>query len=180
MKEVLNDDAVKKEKEKEAAEAEAIETKEWIESLEGVLQISGPERVQQLLHQLAIRAYQAGVRLPFSANTPYINTIPGDKQAPYPGNREIERRIRSIVRWNAMAMVVRANRGEPGIGGHISTFASAATLYEVGFNHFFRGKGEDYDADQIYFPGHAAPSIYARAFLFGRLTKEQLAHVLQE
>ena len=180
MKEVLNDDAVKKEKEKEAAETEAIETKEWIESLEGVLQTGGPERVQQLLHQLAIRAYQAGIRLPFSANTPYINTISGDKQAAYPGNREIERRIRSIVRWNAMAMVVRANRGEPGIGGHISTFASAATLYEVGFNHFFRGKGEDYDGDQIYFQGHAAPGIYARAFLLGRLTKEQLENFRRE
>ncbi len=180
MKEVLNDDAIKKEKDKEAAEAEAIETKEWIESLEGVLQTGGPERVQRLLRQLEIRAYQAGVRLPFSANTPYINTISPDQQAPYPGNKEIERRIRSIVRWNAMAMVVRANRVEPGIGGHISTFASAATLYEVGFNHFFRGKGEDYDGDQIYFQGHAAPGIYARAFLLGRLTKEQLENFRRE
>ena len=108
------------------------------------------------------------------ANTPYINTIPADQQPRYPGNREIERRIKSIIRWNAMAMVARANKQYDGIGGHISTFASAATLYEVGFNHFFRGRGEDgYGGDQIYFQGHASPGMYARAFLEGRLTEEQ-------
>ncbi|HEY4755046.1 MAG TPA: pyruvate dehydrogenase (acetyl-transferring), homodimeric type, partial [Ignavibacteriaceae bacterium] len=140
----------------------------------------GPERVTELLQQLQIRAHKAGVKIPFTANTPYINTIPREKQPPFPGNREIERRIKSMIRWNAMAMVVKANKMESGIGGHISTYASAATLYEIGFNHFFRGKGEDYDGDQIYFQGHASPGIYARAFLEGRLTIEQLENFRRE
>ncbi len=122
------------------AEIEAIETKEWLESLEYVLREQGPERVRELLHDLSNYANEAGVDLPFTANTPYINTIPRDKQPHFPGGREIERRIKSLIRWNAMAMVVRANREEAGIGGHISTYASAATLYEIGFNHFFQGK----------------------------------------
>jgi pyruvate dehydrogenase E1 component len=127
-----------------------------------------------------MHAYQSGVRMPFSANTPYINTIPADRQPPYPGSREIERRIKSLVRWNAMAMVVRANREEEGIGGHISTYASAATLYEVGFNHFFRAPSDTYEGDLVYFQGHASPGIYARAFLEGRLTHEQLANFRRE
>ena len=159
---------------------EQVETQEWLESLDYVLQSGGPERVKQLLEQLHDHAYEAGVRLPFSANTPYINTIPADEEPPYPGNREIERRIKSIIRWNAMAMVVRANRHSAGIGGHISTYASAATLYEVGFNHFFRAKGPDYSGDQIYFQGHASPGIYARAFIEGRLTEQQLENFRQE
>ena len=114
--------------------------RDWIDSFHDLLERSGPERAQQILRELQIHAAHAGVTMPFSANTPYINTIPADEQPPYPGNREIERRIKSIIRWNAMAMVVRANREEAGIGGHISTYASAATLYEVGFNHFFRGR----------------------------------------
>lgn len=150
------------------------ELREWLESLEFVLQEGGPEKVKALLHELDTYAHEAGVDLPFTANTPFINSIPKDQQPKYPGGREIERRIKSIIRWNAMAMVVRANKERPGIGGHISTFASAATLYEVAFNHFFRGKDEGNDGDQIYFQGHAAPGIYARAFLEGRLTKEQL------
>jgi pyruvate dehydrogenase E1 component len=157
-----------------------IETREWLESLDYVLQDGGPERVQYLLEQLNIHAYQTGVRLPFSANTPYINTIPASEEPPFPGNREIERRIKSIIRWNAMAMVVRANRVSSGIGGHISTYASAATLYEIGFDHFFRAKGNDYGGDQIYFQGHASPGIYARAFLEGRLSVEQLENFRQE
>lgn len=156
------------------------ETKEWLYSLDYVLEHGGPERVTELLQQLQIRAHKAGVKIPFTANTPYINTIPREKQPPFPGNREIERRIKSIIRWNAMAMVVKANKQESGIGGHISTYASAATLYEIGFNHFFRGKGEDYDGDQIYFQGHASPGIYARAFLEGRLTIEQLENFRRE
>jgi pyruvate dehydrogenase E1 component len=111
-----------------------------------------------------------GVPMPFSANTPYVNTIPRAMQPPYPGDREIERRIKSLVRWNAAAMVVRANRACDGIGGHISTFASAATLYEVGFNHFFRGKNDSW-GDQVFYQGHASPGIYARAFLEGRLER---------
>ena len=158
----------------DAAQLEALETREWLDSLDDVLKHGGPARVGGLLRELGIHAQKQGVRLPFTANTPYINTINADEQVPYPGSREIERRIKSIVRWNAMAMVVRANKLEDGIGGHISTFASAATLYEIGFNHFFRGsEHEDAGAaDIIYFQGHAAPGIYARAFLEGRLPAE--------
>ena len=157
-----------------------IETREWLYSLDYVLEHGGPERVKELLQELQIRAHKAGVQIPFSANTPYINTIPREMQPPFPGDREIERRIKSLIRWNAMAMVVKANKIEHGIGGHISTYASAATLYEIAFNHFFRGKGEDYDGDQIYFQGHASPGFYARAFLEGRLTKEQLENFRRE
>ncbi|MCA9165964.1 MAG: hypothetical protein KDA62_23415, partial [Planctomycetales bacterium] len=146
------------------------ETQEWLESLEYVLNSRGPERVNYLLSVLERKARRAGVDRPAALNTSYINSIPVDKQPPYPGNREIERRIKSIIRWNAMAMVVRANRQSDGLGGHISTYASAATLYEVGFNHFFRGRGESgYDGDQIYFQGHASPGMYSRAYLEGRL-----------
>ncbi len=161
-------------------EVEEIETREWLYSLDYVLEHGGPERVKDLLHQLQIRAQKFGVEIPFTANTPYINTIQREKQPPYPGDREIERRIKSLIRWNAMAMVVRANKMESGIGGHISTYASAATLYEVGFNHFFHGKGDNYDGDQIYFQGHASPGIYARAFLEGRLTIEQMNNFRRE
>ncbi len=119
---------------------ETIETLEWIESLDYVIQKGGAERVRHLLQRLEIHAQKNGVEVPFSANTPYINSIPVSEQPPFPGSREIERRIKSLIRWNAMAMVVRANRESSGIGGHISTYASAATLYEVGFNHCFQGK----------------------------------------
>ncbi|MCH7770540.1 MAG: pyruvate dehydrogenase (acetyl-transferring), homodimeric type [Bacteroidetes bacterium] len=165
---------------KHELEIEELETSEWLHSLDYVLEHSGPERVVELLQQLQIRAHKAGVQIPFTANTPYINTIPREKQPPFPGNREIERRTKSIIRWNAMAMVVKANKVESGIGGHISTYASAATLYEVGFNHFFRGKRGGYEGDQIYFQGHASPGIYARAFLEGRITKEQLENFRRE
>ena len=130
-----------------AAELEAHETREWLESLDYVLQSGGPARVGRLLKELSDHARRRGVKLPFTANTPYINTIPASEQPPFPGSREIERRIKSLVRWNALAMVVKANKQEEGIGGHISTYASAATLYEVGFNHFFKGKGQDHDGD---------------------------------
>lgn len=161
-------------------DADPAETREWLESLQYVLDREGPERVKYLLAQLSEAAHRGGVELPFTANTPYINSIPVSNQPIYPGNREIERRIKSIIRWNAMAMVVRANREHPGIGGHISTYASSATLLEVGFNHFFRGKSDDYSGDQIYFQGHASPGIYSRAFMEGRLTQEQLEHFRQE
>ena len=157
-----------------------VETQEWLESLDYVIKHGGKERVLHILRHLHIRAHAAGIRMPFTANTPYINTIPVDQQPVYPGSREIERRIKSIIRWNAMAMVVRANLEEPGIGGHISTFASAATLYEVGFNHFFRGKGDSHSGDQIYFQGHAAPGIYARAYLEGRISVKQLENFRRE
>ncbi|MFA7331319.1 MAG: pyruvate dehydrogenase (acetyl-transferring), homodimeric type [Candidatus Delongbacteria bacterium] len=157
-----------------------VESQEWRESLDAVLHDGGPGRVVELLQQLEVHARRRGVALPFSARTPYVNSIPPDEQVPFPGNRELERRIKSIIRWNAMAMVVRANREENGIGGHISTYASAATLYEVGFNHFFHGSDLDGSADQIYFQGHASPGIYARAFLEGRLNEEQLKNFRHE
>jgi len=161
------------------SEAE-IELQEWLESLNYIIEKGGSDRVREILQALQMRAYAAGIKLPFTANTPYINTISVEEQSPFPGNREIERRIKSIIRWNAMAMVVRANRVENGIGGHISTYASAATLYEVGFNHFFRAASEDFPGDQVFFQGHASPGIYARAFLEGRLTVEQLKNFRHE
>ncbi|MFW5840766.1 MAG: pyruvate dehydrogenase (acetyl-transferring), homodimeric type, partial [Planctomycetota bacterium] len=156
------------------------ESAEWLESLDFALEDGGEDRVRFLFQRLAEHAHRRGVELPFTANTPYINTIPAEKQPVYPGNRELERRIKSIIRWNAMAMVVRANREEAGIGGHISTFASAATLYEVGFNHFFRGRENGHDGDIIYFQGHASPGIYSRAFLEGRLSEQDLRNFRRE
>src|SRR4051794_15506955 len=159
---------------------EAAETREWLDSLDYVLQTNGVGRAAQLLRQLEAHARQTGARLPFSANTPYVNTIPTTQQPAFPGNQQIERRIKSLVRWNALSMVVRANKLSDGIGGHISTFASAATLYEVGFNHFFRGRTPKQDGDIVYFQGHAAPGIYARAFLEGRLSAKQLENFRRE
>jgi pyruvate dehydrogenase E1 component len=164
---------------KDQADLDATETREWLESLDYVLQSGGPAKVQRLLRELTIHARQNGVKIPFSANTPYINTIASDEQVLMPGSPDLERRIKSLVRWNAAAMVVRANKAEEGIGGHISTFASAATLYEVGFNHFFRGK-EHGDGDVIFFQGHAAPGIYARAYLEGRIDETQLENFRRE
>jgi pyruvate dehydrogenase E1 component len=156
------------------------ETTEWVESLADVLHREGPDRVRELLVLLQEEAYRRGVMLPFTANTPYINTIPVDQQPRYPGNREIERRIKSILRWNAMAMVVRANKETTTIGGHISTYASSATLYEVGFNHFFHAMSEEHPGDLVYFQGHASPGMYARAFLEGRMSEQQLRNFRRE
>src|SRR5687767_1206901 len=158
---------------KDASELEAIEQREWRESLEYVIQQGDRGRVQRLLASLRHHARMAGVALPFTAVTAYVNSIRAEDETPIPGSQEVERRIKSLVRWNAMAMVVRANRHSDGIGGHISTYASAATLYEVGFNHFFKGK-KDNEGDIIYFQGHASPGIYARAFLEGRISQKQL------
>ena len=155
------------------------EMSEWLESLDYVLAHRTPAQVIKLLQQLQTHAAEAGVGTPFSVNTPYINTISRDQQPPYPGSREIERRIKSIVRWNAMAMVVRANH-DSNLGGHISTYASSATLYEVGYNHFFRAPSNGHPGDQIYFQGHASPGIYARAFLEGRLSEHQLKNFRRE
>jgi pyruvate dehydrogenase E1 component len=164
---------------KESADLDAVEKREWLDSLDYVLQSGGPVKVAQLLRELTIHARQNGVKLPFTANTPYINTIAADEQALMPGSPDLERRIKSLVRWNAAAMVVRANKAEEGIGGHISTYASAATLYEVGFNHFFRGH-ENGDGDVIFFQGHAAPGIYARAYLEGRIDESHLENFRRE
>ncbi len=150
------------------------ETREWIEALEAVIQVQGPQRAHYLVERLIDKARRSGANIPFSATTAYINTIPPHLEKRCPGDMAIERRIRSYVRWNAMAMVVQANRKSTEYGGHIATFASAATLYEVGFNHFFRAPTKDFGGDLVYFQGHASPGIYARAFLEGRLTEEHL------
>jgi hypothetical protein len=140
-----------------------------IEVLEHILKDERPQQTEALLNALTERLRAAGIEAPRTLNTPYVNTIPADRQPDYPGDRAIERRIKSLIRWNAMAMVVNANRLHTGVGGHISTFASQATLYEVGFNHFFRGPDGERPADLVYFQGHASPGNYARAFLEGRL-----------
>ena len=165
---------------KDAAELDPTETREWLDSLDYVLQSGGPVKVARLLRELTIHARQSGVKLPFTANTPYVNTISADEQVWMPGSPDIERRIKSLVRWNALAMVVRANKADEGIGGHISTYASAATLYEVAFNHFFKGKDTEPDGDVIFFQGHAAPGIYARAYLEGRVDEKQLGNFRRE
>src|SRR5690349_1212375 len=165
---------------KDAAELEALEQREWRESLDYVIQQGDRGRVQRLLATVRHHARASGVSLPFSAVTPYINTLRAEDEVPLPGSQEIERRIKSLIRWNAMAMVVRANRVSDGIGGHISTYASAATLYEIGFNHFFRGPDTEGEGDIIYFQGHASPGMYARAFLEGRLSVEQLENFRRE
>jgi|CXWL01.1.fsa_nt_gi pyruvate dehydrogenase E1 component len=166
---------------REVVDPDIRETQEWTESLADVVRTQGAGRMRFLLERVLEEGYERGVALPFSANTPYINTIPRHEEPAYPGDRAIERRIKSIIRWNAIAMVVRANRQWAGIGGHISTYASAATLYEVGFQHFFRGRGESgFAGDHIYFQGHASPGIYARAFLEGRLSQHQLENFRRE
>jgi pyruvate dehydrogenase E1 component len=157
-----------------------VEIQEWLESLDAVLESSGAEVATEILERLRAHATVNGIDLPFTANTPYANTIPHRLEPPFPGDQEIERRIKSLVRWNALAMVVRANRVEHNIGGHISTFASAATLYEVGQNHFWRGRTADFEGDTVYFQGHAAPGMYARAFLEGRLSAQQLENFRRE
>ncbi|UCH84310.1 MAG: pyruvate dehydrogenase (acetyl-transferring), homodimeric type, partial [Candidatus Latescibacterota bacterium] len=157
-----------------------IENREWLESLDYVHENEGAERVQELLRRLRDRAHSYGVRTEFPGNTPYINTIPVSQQPPYPGDRAIERRIKSYIRWNAMAMVVRANRKSSGIGGHISTYGSSATLLEVAFNHFIRGHGDGHEGDMVYFQGHAAPGIYARAFVEGRIDEAHLENFRRE
>ncbi len=157
-----------------------VELREWLESLDYILAHRRPEQVRDLLLRLHARAQRAGVSLPVTAQTPYVNTIPRSAQPPYPGSREIERRIKSLIRWNAMAMVVRANRDPASPGGHISTYASSATLYEVGYNHFFRAPSRDFSGDLVYFQGHATPGIYARAFLEGRLTERHLENFRRE
>jgi pyruvate dehydrogenase E1 component len=169
-----------KPKEERLADLNPQETSEWLEALEQVVEEGGPDRAAWLLSQLSDRAVRLGVKPPANVTTPYLNTIPVEEQAPYPGDRAIERRIKSLIRWNAAAMVVRANKYDPNIGGHISTFASLATLSEVGFNHFFRGSIGDQPGDLLYLQGHASPGFYSRAFLEGRLTEEHLKNFRHE
>ena len=172
----MNQDSVNQ----STSELDDVEVQEWLSSLDYVLTHGSMEQAQKILQQLQLRAQSAGVTLPFTVNTPYVNTIHHTAQPSMPGSREIERRIKSIVRWNAMAMVVRGNRAEAGIGGHISTFASSATLSEVGFNHFWRARTDEFCGDFVYFQGHASPGPYARAYLEGRLTEENLTNFRRE
>ena len=156
------------------------ETQEWLDALDSVLEQEGIERGHFILEQLVSRARQAGAYLPYSAETAYLNTIPPASEEKSPGDGGLEWRIRSIVRWNAMAMVVQANRKSSELGGHIASFASSATLYDVGFNHFFRAPGDDHEGDLLFIQGHSAPGIYARAFMTGRISEEQMLHFRQE
>ncbi len=156
------------------------EMQEWIESFDAVLREEGQEAATLLLDRLRARAQLLGAGPAFTANTPYVNTIPAERQGVFPGDQEIERRIKSLIRWNALAMVVRANRVDHSIGGHISTYASAATLFEVGFNHFFRGRTQEFEGDTVYLQGHASPGVYARAFLEGRLSAKKLENFRRE
>jgi pyruvate dehydrogenase E1 component len=156
------------------------ETAEWTEALDQIIDDAGPDRAAYLLDQLAERARANGVDLPIHLNTPYVNTIRPENELPYPGDRAMERRIKSLIRWNAMAMVVRQNKYDAGIGGHISTYASLATLLEVGFNHFFHAHYGDQPGDLVYFQGHASPGVYARAFLEGRLSEDHLKNFRHE
>ncbi len=156
------------------------ETREWKEALEEVIERDGPERAHFLIEALVDKARRSGAYLPYNATTAYINTIPPHQEEQRPGDPALERRLKSIVRWNALAMVVRANRKEGGLGGHIATYQSAATLFEVGFNHFFHGRSEKHGGDLVMFQGHSSPGIYARAYLEGRLSEEQLSNFRTE
>ncbi|MHB8178939.1 MAG: pyruvate dehydrogenase (acetyl-transferring), homodimeric type [Vulcanimicrobiaceae bacterium] len=156
------------------------ETSEWLDAMRGVLAAEGPDRARDLIGALVTQAKDAGAHISLGLETPYINTIPVDRQPAFPGDLEIEARLRHYVRWNAMAMVVRANKENSGLGGHVASFASAATLYDVGFNHFFRAASESFGGDLVFLQGHSSPGFYARAFLEGRITETQLENFRQE
>ncbi len=167
-------------KEERQTDLNPQETAEWLEALEQVVDEAGPDRAAYLVEKLLDRAAEFGVSAPQNINTPFVNTIPPHEEVPFPGDGEMERRIKSLVRWNASAMVVRANKYDPNIGGHISTYASLATLSEVGFNHFFRGSYDGLPGDLVYYQGHASPGVYARAFLEGRLSEQHLVNFRHE
>jgi pyruvate dehydrogenase E1 component len=161
------------------ADLDPQETKEWIDALEGVIAQEGAERAHYLIEKLIGQAREDGIDIPYSANTEYINTIPADQQPKYPGNADMEIKIHSYIRWNAMAMVVRANK-DTNVGGHIASFASAAALYDVGFSHFWKSINHESGGDLIFFQGHSVPGVYSRAFMLGRLTEEQMDNFRQE
>ncbi|MDP9399062.1 MAG: pyruvate dehydrogenase (acetyl-transferring), homodimeric type [Actinomycetota bacterium] len=163
-----------------AKDPDPAETREWLDALDSVLEFEGAERAEQLLDSLLDEGRRKGVPVPYSANTPYLNTIPPEKEEPYPGDASIEHRIRAMNRWDALAMVLRANAESSELGGHIASFQSAATLYDIGYNHFWHGSADGSEGDSVYFQGHSAPGFYARAFLEGRLTAEQLDGFRQE
>jgi pyruvate dehydrogenase E1 component len=161
-------------------DADPGETREWLDSIDSVLRTQGPQRAHYLIERIVDQARRSGAYLPYRANTAYVNTIPVGKEPMYPGDRALERRIEAWIRWNAMAMVVQANRKSTEYGGHISSYASSATMYEVGFNHFWRAASDEHPGDLVFIQGHSSPGIYARAFLEGRLSEEQLKHFRQE
>ena len=163
-----------------SGDIDPLETQDWLESLSAVISKDGNQRAHFLIKELINKAYREGANIPYTQNTPYINTIPPEAEVKSNGDQNIERRIRSFIRWNAAAMVVRANKKFPELGGHIGTFASAATLYDVGMNHFWRAKNNKFGGDLVYFQGHSAPGMYARAFLEGRLNEKQLDSFRQE
>ena len=156
------------------------ETQEWIDSLNSVIESDGAERAHYLIEMMIDQARRSGSNLPYNATTSYVNTIPTHLQQKHPGDPDMERRVRAIIRWNAVMTVLRANEKSPGIGGHIASFQSSATLYDVGFNHFFRAPNENFDGDLVFFQGHSSPGIYARAFLEGRMSEEQLSNFRME
>jgi pyruvate dehydrogenase E1 component len=161
-------------------DVDPVETREWLESIASVLRTEGPQRAHFLLERLIDYTRRSGAYLPFRPNTAYVNTIPVGQEPEYPGDRAIERRIEAYIRWNAMAMVVAANRKSTEYGGHISSYASSATLYETGFNHFWRAASAEHPGDLVYMQGHSSPGIYARAYLEGRLNEEHLRRFRQE
>ncbi|MEO7428969.1 MAG: pyruvate dehydrogenase (acetyl-transferring), homodimeric type, partial [Acidimicrobiales bacterium] len=156
------------------------ETQEWLDSLDAVVDAQGKGRARFLMSKLLERARELQVGAPATVSTPYVNSIPSEEEPFFPGDEHLERRIRAFIRWNAAVMVVKANKAADGIGGHLATFASSASLYEVGFNHFFRGKDAGLAGDHVHIQGHAAPGIYARAFLEGRLSESQLDRFRRE
>src|SRR5947209_10326328 len=162
------------------ADVDATETSEWLEAIDAVVAHDGPDRARHILTRVVERAQHRGTGPIATLNTPYVNTIPPEREAGLPGDPAVERRLRSIIRWNAMAMVVRANKTSSELGGHIASYQSLAVLYEVGFNHFWRAPSEQSGGDLVYFQGHSSPGNYARAFLEGRLTSEQLDGFRQE
>ena len=162
------------------SDADPQETREWLDALEAVIAHEGPERAHFLLEQLIALGHQTGINMPYSANTEYTNSIPADQQPVTPGDYELEQKIRDYARWNAMVMVLRANKDDSGLGGHIASYASAATLYDIGFNHFWHAPSESHGGDLVLSQGHSAPGTYARAFMLGRLTEEQMDNFRRE
>src|SRR5690242_2445993 len=156
------------------------ETAEWVEALEAVIRNDGPERAKQLLEEVFADARLRGLHLAEDLSTPYINTIPAEMEVSVPGDPELEHKVRSLIRWNAIAMVLQANKESSELGGHIASYQSAATLYEVGFNHFWHAPSDTHGGDLVFIQGHSSPGIYARAFLEGRISEDQLKRFRQE
>ena len=162
------------------ADIDAVETEEWLEALDAVVKHDGPRRAHDLVERVVERARLKGAAIEYVGPTPYVNTIPREDEPPLPGDPAMERRVRSLIRWNAIATILRANKESSELGGHIASYQSAALLYEIGFNHFWHAPSEEHGGDLVYIQGHSSPGIYARAYLEGRLTEEQLEGFRQE